>query len=266
MLGVTRHGLDDDARKRGMEIRHHLVQRRGRRENDLEHELIERLSIEWNPAGDAFIENDTHGVDVAPSIRRTAAARLLGRHVIRGAHHRARARHLHAFAAQRLELRDPEIDDFDVIAEAGLLLEHENVIRLQIAVNDARSVGGTEPLRDLQRDRRHVFGRHPSEAANARRQWFSIQELEHHEVRAVRQRAQIEHLEDVVVADFSGGLSLPFEARRHVRTAGERGVQHLDGDASLDPDVLALEDRAHPPFPDHADDAVLPLDDLAGLK
>ena len=44
---------------------------------------------------------------------------------------------------------------------------------------------------------------------------------------------------------------------------GDRGVQHLDRDAAVDARVLALVDGAHAALADQADDAVLPVDDVA---
>ena len=76
----------------------------------------------------------------------------------------------------------------------------------------------------------------------------------------------IEHFEDVIVADASRGLRFALESRHHVRVARERRMQNLDRDATLDLDVLALEDRTHPTLTEETRDPVLPLDNLTWLE
>ena len=104
------------------------------------------------------------------------------------------------------------------------------------------------------------------DALDALRQRLAVEELHHHVAVAVGQRAEVEHLEDVIAADAAGRLRLALEALHRLGVVRDGGVQHLDGDAAPDADVLALVDGAHAAFADHFDDAVLTIEDLAGFE
>ena len=67
-------------------------------------------------------------------------------------------------------------------------------------------------------------------------------------------------------ADAPGRLRFAFEALDGVLVLGDASVQHLDGHAAMDADVLALVDGAHAAFADQPDDAVLAVDDFAGRQ
>ena len=81
---------------------------------------------------------------------RHAPLDLLGRHVERRAHHRPLGR-LTA-PARALHLRNPEVQDLDRLDFPPLDRHEEHVVRLEIAVNDARGVGRRQPRRDLVDD------------------------------------------------------------------------------------------------------------------
>ena len=70
------------------------------------------------------------------------ALRLLGREVLRGAHDRARQRHVRGARA-----RDPEVGD----PRAALLVE-DHVVRLQVAVDDAALCANRAAAQDLHDD------------------------------------------------------------------------------------------------------------------
>ena len=80
------------------------------------------------------------------------------------------------------------------------------------------------------------------------------------------QLAEVEHLEDVIVADAARGLCLALEALRDLDVAGVGAVQNLDRDFALDADVFAQVDRTHSAFPDQLDDAVLTFDELSDFE
>ena len=60
------------------------------------------------------------------------------------------------------------------------------------------------------------------------------------------QHVEVEHLDDVGMADARGDLGLATEAREGLAIAGRDAEQHLDGDALAgQPQVLGRPDRAH---------------------
>ncbi len=266
MLDVTRHPLRDDRAKRSVEIGNDGERRRRRRQDDLEQQLVEGLGVEGHLPGDRFVHHDADRVEVASRIRFAAAVRLFGRHVIGRTHHRAGAGHVHHVAGHRLELRDPEVDDLDVVGLSRLLAEDVDVVRLEVAVNDACRVSGGEPGEDLAGERDDLARRQADPSLDAGAQRLAVQVLHHHEAVVVGQRAEVEHLEDVIAADTSGGLSFALEALHGFGVACGRGVEHLDRHPSPDADVLPFVHGTHTALADQSDDPVLALDDLSDFE
>jgi hypothetical protein len=157
-------------------------------------------------------------------------------------------------------------DDLDEIAVAGFLAQDEDVVRLQIAVNDAGYVRGAEPDQDLSHQRRKLVRHHSAALLDPAGQRFAVQKLHDDVAIAIRKNAEVEHLQDVIVADPSGCLRLALETLHHFGVAGERGVQHLDRDAAIDAHVLAFEHGTHAALADGADDAILVVYELADFE
>ena len=160
----------------------------------------------------------------------------------------------------------PKIDDLDEVALTRLLLENEDVVGLEIAVRDAGCVSGSQPVEQLRHQRRHLRRGHLIELRDSPAHRLAVEELHHDEPLAVRERADIEHLEDVVVADAARGLRFALEALDDFGVLGHGRVQHLDGDTPLDAGVLAQVDGAHAAFPDASQHLVLSVDDAARLQ
>jgi hypothetical protein len=158
-----------------------------------------------------------------------------------------------------------EIDDLHVVPTPGLLLQDEEVVRLQIAMKDSGGVGRAEALQHLQYQRREIPRGHARETLEPPRKRFPVEELEHHVLRAVLECAEIQHLEDVIVADTTCGLRFPLKARDHSSVRRVCRMHDLDRDAALNANVLAFVDRAHPARADEALDAVLAIKDLPGF-
>ncbi len=123
-----------------------------------------------------------------------------------------------------------------------------------------------EPDQRLTDQGRKLVRQEPTAVLDAVGQRIAVQELHDDVAIAVRQNAQVEHLQDVIVADATSGLRLTFEALHHLGVAGERGVQDLDRHAAIDAHVLALEDGAHAALADQPDDAVLVVYELADFE
>ena len=94
---------------------------------------------------------------------------------------------------------------------------------------------------------------------------LAVQILHDDEVVAVGQLTDVEHLQDVVVADAASRLRLALEALHHLFVARVRRVQRLDRHLAIDANVLAQVDGPHTALANHFDDSVLPIDHLAGF-
>ncbi len=171
-----------------------------------------------------------------------------------------------ALAEGTRELRDAEVDEFDEVRPARLRAQDEDVLWLQVPVDDARRVRRRERRQELARDRGDLARRELAVPLDARGERLAVQVLHDHISIAVGQRPEVEHFEDVIVADLSGRLRLALEAADGVRVSGRARVEDLDGDAPPDKEVLALVDGPHPACADEADKPVLSVDDVAGLE
>jgi hypothetical protein len=127
------------------------------------------------------------------------AARLFRRHVRKGAHDHAghRAGVLMRIDGRRSpdwigihELRQAEVQDLHVPVASN-----HHVFGLQVAMDDARIVGGGERAGHLERHIDRIRGRQPA-AGDARSQRFAIDELGGDEADAIR-TADIVNREDV---------------------------------------------------------------------
>ena len=97
---------------------------------------------------------------------------------------------------------------------------------------------------------------------SAVRERLAVEKFAHHVARAVGQRAKVEDLEDVVVADASRRLRFTLEARHGRFVSGHAAKQDLERDPLADDHVLGEVHGAHAALPEQLDDPVLPVDDL----
>ena len=164
------------------------------------------------------------------------------------------------------ELRHAEVDDLHEVA-AGLRALEEDVVRLEIAVNDAGDVRGAEPVEQLEHHRRgDRWGVRRPARLDALRERLAVEELHDHVPLAARELAEIEHLDDVLGADVSRRLGLALEPLARRRVVRDARVQHLDGHAMANADVLAFVDRTHTALAEQPDDPVLVVEERSELE
>ncbi len=146
---------------------------------------------------------------------------------------------------------------------AAVADREEDVLGLEVAVDDARGVGGGERAADLRGDAQRA--RHVERAlALDHHAELNALEVLHDEVHgAVGRGAGVGDVDDVRVADLGGGARLAPEPLDQVGHPAVARVQHLDRDPLADLDVLGEVDLAHPALADQLVDAVAPIDDLA---
>ena len=136
--------------------------RRGhRRGADLHEEIADALALEGQDAGHAFVRDDAERPEVGAVIDVAQAARLLGRHVVGRAEHGARlgAAREPLFARGRLDLRDAEVEHLGDLVVVVRRADEEDVLRLQVAVDDARVVRALQRAADLPDDPRRLLQR-----------------------------------------------------------------------------------------------------------
>ena len=144
------------------------------------------------------------------------------------------------------EEREPEIEE---LGGAAVLAE-ERVGGLDVAVDDARVVGGGERAREVRADRHDALGGEPAHAVEA----LAAEELGDEE-RPVHELAGVVHGQDVGMLQARHGACLDEEAQ--ARLAGRRGEPEFQRDVTLEQRVAGEPDLAHPAAPQPALDAKL---------
>ena len=120
----------------------------------------------------------------------------------------------------------------------------EQVARLDVAVHEARGVGGLERRRGLRDDVEHLVGREHVLALEDRRERLAGDEL-HDEVGAAVLLAVVEDVGDALVVHERGVAGLGAEALEEPGVAEVLVLQDLDGDLSADDEVGGLPHLAH---------------------
>ena len=154
----------------------------------------------------------------------------------------------------RSVLRDAEVDDLHEVLV--LALQEEQVLRLDVAVDDALRVRGGERRRGLRGDPQDALLGQLRLAREALGERLALEELHHDERAAVVGVAEVGDVDDVLVADRRRELRLLLEARDDRFALRVLLEQHLDRDALADQRVRRLVDRAHAALADLARDEV----------
>ena len=147
-----------------------------------------------------------------------------------------------------------------------LVVDQEDVVGFEVAVNDAALVRRGEAAQHLRDD---VHGHREGELTALCQdltQGLAVQEFHDHEQQALGGAAQVEHVDDVRVPDGAGRTRLAFEAAGQLGVAAELLTQGFDGHAAVQGHVQASIDDAHGTPAQLADDLVLPVQDLAGVE
>ena len=219
----------------GRDVRR-LAQVVRRRLGDVLHRDHERrLAVVRDLARQDLVRHDADGVDVAARVRR-ASERLLGRHVVGSPHHHAVEREL----LGRLSAREPEVEDRDGPA----VLDHD-VLRLEVAMDDAELVRGFGPEGDLPEDRdRACLGQLSLELDD--RPQVLARNVFHRDVGEVVAHSEVVDARHVRVLDLPVEIDLALEPEEELLVVGlPVGRQDLDGDDVVEIQILRLEDDSH---------------------
>ena len=151
-------------------------------------------------------------------------------------------------------LRDAEVQHLRL--DAAVARREEDVLRLEIAVDDAGRVRRDERRADGEHEVDEVARRHRTRALEAMREVLAREEL-HDEVGDAPLAAHVRQIDDVRVAQARGELRLAQEALARARDGGDAGSERLDGDALADLGVDRLVHGAHAARAEQANDLVL---------
>ncbi len=193
------------------------------------------------------------------------AARLLGRHVRRGAENRPRVGRQRARQGPRVvgsgffAPGEAEVEELD-----ALVARDEDVFGLEVAVNDALLVRGCESLGDLKSPFRDA-ARRERPVGEVRPEVCPLQEFGHR-VGDAGLLPDVEDREDVRVREGRDGTGLPGEARLRVGVSRERLGQGLDRDLPPEPAVTGAPDLPHPARAERREDDVGPETGAAGQR
>ncbi len=182
-------------------------------------------------AGAQLVEHDAQGIDVGRRRGRGAEAHL-GCHVSGGADDCGVPGHRSVSG----ESRDAEVGQAQSLPPVRLLLA-QHVGGLQVAVHDTGGVDGDETVRDLGHQPQRLSCRHRVRDGGA--QVAPVHQL-HDDRQVVRLGNQIDHLDDVGMADRAQHLALLEERADHLGLLGDLLAQDLDRDLSAAGDLASV--------------------------
>ena len=155
----------------------------------------------------------------------------------------------------RRHVRDAEVEHLHQVAAVLAALD-QDVVRLQIAMDDAGRLRRRQRVRDLRHDLAHAPPRHVLLLREQRTQAAPAHQL-HHEVRATfRQRAVVDRARDVRMLELRGRHRLACEARRDLAVTGQLSAHDLERHRLVQREVLGDEHRAHAALAEQAQHAV----------
>jgi hypothetical protein len=192
-------------------------------------------------AHEQLVDDAGQTEDVGTRVELAHACRLLGTHVARSAESESGSGE--PGAARRVHgPRDAEVGDHRVP------LGEEDVLRLDVAVDDAAPVGVGQRIRDGHGDRQGVLDGHRVPAVEQRAQRAAL-EVGHHVVEERIRRARVVQRNDVRMGETGRNLDLRQEAPTPER-GGQLGLEHLHRDVAAMPEILRQVDGGHAATPD----------------
>ena len=209
---------------------------------------------ERQPPGHHLVENDAKGEQVRSGVERFTAG-LLGGHVGDGPDHATGVRDeicrlgLDVFGGRVLDPGDAEVENLRIAA-----MGHEDVGRLDIAVDDALGVRGFKRIGELHTEAERVI--EPERAAHEQVAEHVPLEQLHHDERRVAVLAQVVDGADVGMIQGRRGPRLALEAGQ-VLAAGETRRERLDRDFSSELGIARPIHLTHSAFAKRRQDFVV---------
>ena len=220
-------------------LRHARAQRphvRQRLEHPLSDHGLRRASRVRDLAGEHLVQDAAEAVEVRPAIHTRRAVRLLWAHVGGRAHRHARGR-------QVLSVSDLQRPGDAEIRDQRVAPAEQDVLGLDVPVHDALAVRVAQRVGHLAGDLQRVVERQLTLAPQPIPEGLAL-DVGHRVPELASRFAGIEHGQDVRVLQAGGGPDFPLEALR-AEGGGELGVQDLERDRAVVPEIVGQEHRGH---------------------
>ena len=140
-----------------------------------------------------------------------------------------------------------------------------DVLRLQVAVNDADGVRRFEGLADLLDDADSIVGWQLLSLMDEGAKVVAFDELHRDELHAVG-ITEVVDADDIAVRDLRGEDQLLLEALDYGGVAGEFAADGLEGDDAVQFEVTGLVDGSHATLAEKGEDFIALAEDVSGLK
>ena len=188
----------DDLRDLGRDVGEHRLQRRRALLHRREEAVVALWLVVHEASGERAEHDRAHREQIGARVDVVGlAARLLGRHVRRGAHDRA-GRRVRVTELGIAQARETEVEHLDLP-----IFQREQVGRLDVAVDDALAVRGAEDVERLIGHREHVGrAQRTARADEPTLQRLALEQLHHEEHRSVVGLVVVEHADRAGVIDF----------------------------------------------------------------
>ena len=238
------------ARRRRVRRGLHVLEREAHRIGIVEHERARQQEI-----GDA-----AERVHVGAAVNRRFAHGHFGRDVSRRARGRAFHRQLCRQVVTGNELGETEVENLDEVVVQADLADHR-VRRLQIAVDQALTVGFLERFRDRHQNRQNASRRLRAERRHQRLETDAVEQLHHVIEPPITRHAEIVEVDRVRRLQTRDDVGFALEAfRRQVGLprAASRGLHanQLDRGGARQHLMAGLPHFAHAAFTDRRDQPV----------
>jgi hypothetical protein len=216
----------------------------------LHRDLDRRVAREGNRPGEQLVEDDAERVEVGAVVD-GSSPRLLRRQVLRRPDDRTGLCHL----ARCAGAGDSEVADLQAV-----VVVHQGVVRLDVAVDDPLPVREAKRSEDLARVVDRLADGKGLAARHGLLEGAAAEVLHRDVVRALGLPAVVD-LNDVRMRQAGGVLRLTAEALDELLVGGVPLVQDLDRDPAAELLVLGEVDVRHPSGPELAQDAVAPVEE-----
>src|SRR5207253_707072 len=144
--------------------------------------------------------------------------------------------------------------------QAVLRLQQKDVVRLDVAMDEARAMRGAERGADLAHERRHLSRRAAAVALQELAEVHAAEELHDEEEGALFELARVVDGDDAGMIDPGHGARLLLEAHPHFGVVEVLGLDQLHGHGAIELLVVRLVELGHAARGDAADEAVAPAD------
>jgi hypothetical protein len=157
---------------------------------------------------------------------------------------------------------DPEVEHLHDRSPARLLGQ-KKVLRLQVAMHDAKRVGLHHGLAGLEQVPDCILDWQRAVLLELRREVMALQVLHDHEGRSVLEPAHVDDSGHVLAVDLGRSPGFAGEALHDLGHRPRVGEQALDRDALVEVDVARRNDDAHTPGTQHLLDPIFAGENIA---